>query len=417
MTVETPVIETPATARAQRRMLHHLLGAASLGAIAFVATATEARAQVVVNYGNPAYLEGQHGADGAAGKDNRQNNTCGTGPGGNGATGPTANNGGNALTYAPANATATRSGSIAIIGSRGGAGGHGGNDIYDDGCVYSGGNGGNGGNGGVVNLTINPGANQPAGGYTTSSTGILVYTYGGNGGTGGNTRRKTFSGGNGGLGGNAGFISFANNVSLNITGGSTAFGIVAQSGGGLGGEGGFADNGNKNSSGGSGLPGGNGGDIYINNTGAIRTNGGMGIVAQSIGGFGGNAGTSVNGYGGGGGYGGNAGLIGLANYGDITVGSAAVRDCESSGLSGCNPVSIAAIAAQSVGGGGGDAGGDAGRHALGADGGLAGNGNLVNITNTGKISIFGSSSIGVYVQSVGGGGGKAGFATDRKSVV
>ena len=94
MTVETPVIETLATVRTQRRMLHHLLGAASMGVMAFVATATEASAQVVVNYGNPAYLEGQHGADGAAGKDNRQNNTCGTGPGGNGATGPTANNGG-----------------------------------------------------------------------------------------------------------------------------------------------------------------------------------------------------------------------------------------------------------------------------------------------------------------------------------
>ena len=418
MTVETPAFEPRATTRLQRRMLEHLLGAASISVIAFVGAASEARAQVIVSHGNPAYLEGQHGADGARGKDNRQNNICGVGDGGNGGAGPTANHGNTPLAYAPSNPMATYNGTVAVVGSRGGAGGHGGNDTYDDGCVYDGGDGGDGGNGGAVNLTINAGGFEPGGGYAVNNTGILVYSYGGNGGTGGDTRRKTFSGGDGGLGGDAGDISLTNNARLNIVGGPTAFGIVAQSGGGLGGEGGFADNGNKNSAGGTGLPGGSGGNIYITNNDAIHTNGGMGIVAQSIGGFGGSAGTSVSGYGGGGGYGGHAGTVGINNNGAITIGIASFSDCESSGLSSCNPVSIAAIAGQSVGGGGGDAGGDAGRNALGADGGLAGDGSLVNITNTGPISIFGSSSVGVFAQSVGGGGGKAGFATasGRRSV-
>jgi hypothetical protein len=411
MTVITSKSRRFNAARQQRLTFSRLLGATSLGAIACVATSGEVQAKVTVSHGNAAYTEAQRGAGGAAGKDNTQGNSCGTGPGGNGGTGPTASNGNRPLAYAPANSTATYNGSMAVVGSRGGNGGHGGNDPNDSGCVTNGGNGGKGGIGGTVNLTTNPGSLQPEGGYTVNSTGILVYSYGGNGGTGGYTTRKTLVGGDGGLGGNGGVINLTNNVGLNIVGGPTAFGIVAQSGGGQGGEGGFANNGDKNSSGGSGMPGGSGGNISVINNGAISTNGGMGIVAQSIGGFGGDAGVSVNGYGGDGGHGGHGGRVSINNNGNVTIGSASVIDCASAGLTNCNPVSIAVIAGQSVGGGGGDAGGDAGRTALGADGGFAGDGGTVNLVNTASLNVFGSSSVGMFAQSVGGGGGKGGFAT------
>ncbi|WP_207793786.1 hypothetical protein, partial [Polymorphobacter multimanifer] len=112
MTVTTPGFHTVVHGHSKRLTLSRLLGATSFAAIVCMATANEAQAQVTVSHGNAAYTEAKAGAAGAAGKDNTQGNSCGTGPGGNGGTGPTASHGNSPLFF----------GSIAVVGSRGGAG-------------------------------------------------------------------------------------------------------------------------------------------------------------------------------------------------------------------------------------------------------------------------------------------------------
>src|SRR5690606_28371621 len=134
---------------------------------------------------------------------------------------------------------------------------------------------------------------------------------------------------------------------------------------------------------GSGLPGGAGGTVTVDNRAAISTDGGIAIAAQSIGGFGGDAGVNTKGYGGAGGYGGNGGAVSVTNTGALRVGSA----------TGTTPSSGFGLAAQSVGGGGGNAGGTAALIALGASGGTAGNGAAVTVANSGSISVYGDSSV------------------------
>src|SRR5581483_10414272 len=90
------------------------------------------------------------------------------------------------------------------------------------------------------------------------------------------------------------------------TTGDMASGILAQSVGGGGGNGGFAIQGsfakgddstaNTNSVGGSGGNGGTGGTVQVFNHGAISVSGAMadGIIAESVGGGGGNGGFAVS---------------------------------------------------------------------------------------------------------------------------
>lgn len=299
-------------------------------------------------------------------------------------------------------------GSIVAAGSSGGAGGAGGNGDPQGECGKGDFNGSAGGAGGDVQVTVSSDAATEH--YTITNTGIVALSHGGSGGKGGdNTRSKDqYSGGDGGAAGNAGKVSIVNHVSLNVTGGQSAYGIVAQSAGGQGGEGGDSSNGKAK--GGSGLPGGTGNAVSVTNSGNITTGGGMAIGAQSIGGFGGDAGLNTKGYGGGGGFGGNGGAVSVDNSGTLIVGAAGRSACAEGQTSGCNPAGMFALAAQSVGGGGGNAGAAAGLHALGASGGTAGNGAAVSLNNNGAVSIFGESSVGIYAQSIGGGGGSGGMA-------
>jgi hypothetical protein len=176
-----------------------------------------------------------------------------------------------------------------------------------------GGSGGSGGTAADVSVT-----NSGDGGQiiTTGdeSYGIFAQSVGGGGGSGGSvvavagTYGETYNfaanlsiGGDGGTGNSAGDVTVTNG-GLIWTSGDNAHGIFAQSIGGGGGDGGFVISGSvmlKSSSvplitlggiGGAGGSGGDAGDVTVTNTGSIIIGGdnAYGILAQSIGGGGGN---------------------------------------------------------------------------------------------------------------------------------
>jgi hypothetical protein len=144
------------------------------------------------------------------------------------------------------------------------------------------------------------------------------------------------------------------------------------------------------------------GGVTVTNTGAITTwqAGGVGILAQSIGGGGGNA-KSVSGLfrvGGNGGEGGTGGVVTVVNSGSILA----------------NGWQAQAIVAQSLGGGGGS--GSTVRSAfsaVGGSGGGGGAGNTVQVTAEagGSIRTTGDDSAAIVAQSIGGGGGLGGKAS------
>ena len=148
-----------------------------------------------------------------------------------------------------------------------------------------------------------------------------------------------------------------------------------------------------------------------------------GLIAQSIGGGGGNAGMNMTftkgdddgrainiGVGGSGGSPGHGKLVDVQHTGDIRT-----QGNRSFGL-----------LAQSVGGGGGNADYNIGDNeseatalnlAIGGDTGPGGDGGEVLVNHAGNISTSGNTSIAIFAQSVGGGGGSAGtdfVASDAK---
>lgn len=335
-------------------------------------------------------------------------------------------------------------------------------DLVDVGAVNVavGGSGGDGGAAGTVSVLT-----QTAGTVIQTSgimaNGIEAQSLGGHGGAGGYVAEGTLNvggdatdglsgeagvtvGGGGAPGGRGGAVTVGN-VSAITVGGYSSTGIMAQSIGGNGGNGGnvYSFNADVNASAAINVNVNVGADagfgtasstVGVTNTGAITTLDYLspGILAQSVGGNGGNGGSSfagllqlassgkftvnadVGGYGGGGG---NADAVTVKNSGDITT-----------KLGGSD-----AISAQSIGGGGGR-GGNAGY--IGADlsspiaqtsttpsvtfgftlgvGGGAGNGataGAVNVTNSGAILTFGDRARGIFAQSVGGGGGDGGTAS------
>ena len=162
----------------------------------------------------------------------------------------------------------------------------------------------------------------------------------------------------------------------------------------------------------------------------VTGNGSNGILAQSIGGTGGNGGFAFSGavgptgenmsinigltLGGFGGGGGVAGGVNVTNDGEIITDGAQANGIE----------------AQSLGGGGGNGGGAltgliaAGNPQSGGNavnvavsvGGFGGNGNTpgdVVVNQTGGIETFGPGSNGILAQSIGGGGGNGGGANSK----
>jgi hypothetical protein len=203
--------------------------------------------------------------------------------------------------------------------------------------------------------------------------------------------------------------TFTGNI---MTTGLLAEGFIVQSIGGGGGVASFvassginlAANGISISAGGTGGPGGNGGDVLITSTASIMTTntGAPGIVVQSIGGGGGVAqvfglsGSGAVSLGASGGAGGNGGNVVLSSGGQILTTDNGAH----------------AILAQSIGGGGGFV------EALGANGapvnlavnggGASGSGGIVSVTNLGTIWTTGAGAYGIIAQSIGGGGGVVG---------
>ncbi|OJW22140.1 MAG: hypothetical protein BGO51_15425 [Rhodospirillales bacterium 69-11] len=315
-----------------------------------------------------------------------------------------------------------------------------------------GGSGGGGGNGGRIDLT-NTSALATSG---SNAAGIVAQSVGGGGGDAGSASASTTVfgggeipaiaatatiGGSGGSGGAGGSISVTNAASI-ITAGATSSGIKALSVGGGGGDGAAANStsnllglttnlGTAIALGGSGGGGGKGGDITIGNTGAIATAGDFsyGIGATSVGGGGGEGSTgaastavgikgqdalnlglkflpmakavtvdfALGGSGGGGGKGGN-----------VTVTNGASLSTAGGNAYG--------VLAQSIGGGGGNAGGYSGggsgklsaKVTVGGSGRAGGNGGDVTVTNGGTIQTLRDGSTAILAQSVGGGGGNGG---------
>ncbi|MBB2961145.1 autotransporter outer membrane beta-barrel domain-containing protein [Methylobacterium sp. R2-1] len=371
-----------------------------------------------------------------------------------------------------------------VLGGTGGSGNKGGRvELTNTGAIETqgyaangihamsvGGGGGAGGSGEVKTITGIKAADLGIGGGDTV-IGLLP------------VKPKTMSingvvGGSGGKGSDAGSLDLTNAGSIR-TWGADARGIFAQSIGGGGGAApiGMAEPSNKvqlsQVVGGKGGTAGNGGDLIVRNTGAVDTfrDGAYAIQVQSVGGGGGSGGSasssagdsfkselakdtgkfigtgmmlgwkllddlfrsssSVGGgaimpkflserdykpeipfsvsyntaLGGAGGAGGKGGDVTVTNAGNLTT----------------YGNSASAIFAQSIGGGGGNAGNaniSGGKiinlkSATGGDGGANGEGGKVEVDNSKLIVTNGASSFGILAQSVGGGGGTATTGADK----
>ena len=349
--------------------------------------------------------------------------------------------------------TVTNAGSITTGSSAGGGnmaigilaqsiGGGGGSSGGNGAAAFVGDQGGSGGAGGAITIT-NSGTITTA---NDGAIGILTQSVGGGGGNGGNAAGLFVAvGGQGGLGGAGGAITLnlgatSGSVGSITTSGDFAMGVVAHSIGGGGGNGGYAKSvglGFSNAIGGAGGSGGAGGDITFSNNGQPITtgstsantgNGAHGVLLQSIGGGGGTGGGAIShvvgatfgeslAVGGTGGSGGAGGSVTVTNSGAITT---------------YNPDAMGLLV-QSIGGGGGNAGGAMAKAltiaadpdfptlsfstAVGGTGGSGGAGGTITITNTGSLTTAGSSAFGINAQSIGGGGGNGGDSTAGNTLV
>ncbi|TPM31479.1 hypothetical protein FJ967_24885 [Mesorhizobium sp. B2-3-4] len=314
--------------------------------------------------------------------------------------------------------------------SIGGGGGSGGRAI---GFIAVGGKGGDvgdgttaGSNGGGGAVTVNNNANGTILVEGVGAHGIFAQSVGAGGGSGGGGIGASIVptsigvGGDGGSSGDGGIVTVNNHGDITtVSAGSVA--IFAESIGGGGGTGAMSIAAALSPGaltfgiGGDGGANGKGGDVNVTNfiDGFIHTQGfgSTGIMAQSVGGGGGNGGASysvaggVPGFslalGGKGAAGGDGGMVTVVNNGQMQ-------------LDGDNSV---AIFAQSVGGGGGSGGTAIAATIgppvfIGGDDGATGKGGNVSVTNTGVIVLKGKGSVGIFAQSVGGGGGVMTAGTD-----
>ena len=229
----------------------------------------------------------------------------------------------------------------------------------------------------------------------TGAFGIYALSVSNNGGIGGSTWGVVGQSGAGGFGGNGGTVTVTSTGSI-YTYGDNAHGILAQSIGGTGGSAGTSGNLLVSLSGHTD-DGGTGGTVNVYNSGLITTvgNHARGIMAQSIGGDGGTGGTvgGLISVGGAGAYGGSAGAVTVQNY---STGGIYTSGTGSDG-----------IFAQSVGGSGGSGSNSFGLVAVGGSGNNAGSGGTVTVGNYGLISTTNNGARGIVAQSIGGGGGMA----------
>lgn len=200
------------------------------------------------------------------------------------------------------------------------------------------------------------------------------------------------------------------------SGGETSIGILAQSIGGGGGQAGGT--GAVFQVGDSGGTGGAGGSVIVSNTGNVNTlnDGSHGILAQSIGGGGGNGAAGAGGFVAVGGSGGNGG-----NGGSVTVNNGLSGQSLDSRINTFADYS-AGIVAQAIGGGGGNGGYSKGygvfaSFGIGGTGGRGGVGGIIDFANYGIIRTAGDQSQAILLQSIGGGGGIGGAASSYSAGV
>ena len=316
------------------------------------------------------------------------------------------------------NVPGTVAGQGVLVQSNGGGGG----DGNDDGAgVGHAGGGGFAGNGSSATLTL--GTAAQSGAIATSGNyapGALVQSIGGGGGSGGNAGFFG-QGGAGAAGGNGGPVTITAPGGNVVTRGSNSIALLAQSIGGGGGSGGDTTGlaiGAGAAIGGNGGLGGSGSTVTVTLSSRVfasaNSSGGGGVLAQSIGGSGGDGGSAIingtsfealaiGGDAGGGGSGGNLSVTSQAlvtTYGDHASG----------------------LEAQSIGGGGGKGGSafsfnvgvlPTAAVSVGGRGGSGGPANAASITNKGQVTTYGADATGVQVQSIGGGGGSGGAAVAR----
>ena len=292
--------------------------------------------------------------------------------------------------------------------------------------------------------------------------GILAQSIGGGGGSGGIGINGKVTGTSNddsntnqlfvGIGGSSGAGGVGNTVTVTNSGdistGTAADGsvlatqmdaIFAQSIGGGGGMAGAGISGDFTAAsgakalefglGGSGGTGANGAAVTVSNAGDLTARGdtSRGIFAQSIGGGGGNGGAGILGNVSTGkdgsrttqlevgialnaGSAGDGGAVSVTNSGAITT----------QAIQSQTAGQMHAIFAQSVGGGGGSGSVGIGGNltnasnskslavGVGGGSGAGGSGSTVAVTNLGILSVTGNQSVGIFAQSVGGGGGTGG---------
>ncbi len=291
--------------------------------------------------------------------------------------------------------------------SIGGGGGNGGGGF---GLFYSGGSGGStGGAGGQA--TVNNNATIET--FGEGAYGILAQSIGGGGGDGGSSGGLVAIGGKGSGGGEGGTASVTNGGSV-TTHGLFANAILAQSIGGGGGNGGSS--GGLVALGGNGAGTTTGGSVTVTNSGTLKAYASFanGILAQSIGGGGGNGGSSAGlfSFGGDGGLGADAGSVTVFSGGNIETGinggsvnanGIMAQSVGGGGGNGGNSIAFSPLVAVAVGG----------------SGNMGGNGSNVRVLRDNPngllatqydITTHGYASNAIMAQSIGGGGGNGGYA-------
>ncbi len=274
------------------------------------------------------------------------------------------------------------------------------------------------------------------------SAAILAQSVGGGGGNGGFGAGIAAFGGKGGEAG-AGQTVTVNNIGKITTSGDDSAGIFAQSVGGGGGNGAGAVSAGVFGSfamGGGGNAGGDGGVVCVNSNApgcsdsqtivpvSIQTGGdrSTGILAQSIGGGGGNGGFAITasvglfatvniGVAGGGSMGGAGLAVTVGGSGTITTGSNNINAATNSRFGQFSD----GIDAESIGGGGGNGGfsvgvggstGGALNVIMGGNGGSGNGAGAVTVNTQESITTWGDQATGIFARSIGGGGGNGGFA-------
>ncbi|MBX9751004.1 MAG: hypothetical protein K5Q68_15560 [Roseococcus sp.] len=285
--------------------------------------------------------------------------------------------------------------------------------------------GGQGGNGGSLNAELGGAAaaggyggggydvtvNMNSGSITTRGAGasaIAAFSFGGNGGSSDDYNAGGFAGvpAKGGDSGSSGAVSVTNAGTL-TTFGAAAHGISAQSRSGVSGNGSNGAGALYGPSGDAGRTG-TTGAVFVTNSGMISTSGAsaFGIQAQAVGGGSGSGGSS------------SGTLVSFGGSATAAANGGLVSVTQSAGAISTRGDYALGILAQSVGGGGGNAGDSSGVFgSIGGDAGGGGIGAPASVDfNGGSVSTLGHLAHGVVVQSIGGGGGNGGDANASGSV-